>query len=575
MIYTNAIRMSFKKTFFTSLSLFTVLLLGVATAGIVFLYSSFPIFAATIATSVTVGNSAPTFTAGPAESVASTATNPTNVGSAVTFEATATDSNNESYYFIVCKTNAVTPGSEGGAPSCGGGSWCVSTVTSSGQEATCDYTAQSGDDEVNAWYGFVCDNNATSSSCSTAAQGSGDSASPFEVNHAPSFTAVSNDGPKNPGETVTWTTTASDADESGVSDTVKLIVCKTAGISGGDCDGGASDRWCVSSAGASNPSCGYELPTPTPDDSYDAYVYVVDNHDFAASGGVQASNDAYTVNNVAPVVSSVVLNGDAAIDLTSNTTTEVLVTATITDNNSCAAGEIDSVVAHVYRSAVTAANCGDGGDANDNNCYPVVTCTVVGGTCSGTTDASANYTCSVDMQYFADPTDADTPYTAQNWLATVVATDDDAQTDATETSAGVEVNSLTAMSITSSIAYGSLDVGQKNDPLDKTTTITATGNVGLDQELSGTDMESPEENTIGVQYQRYALASSTAYASGTSLSTTATEVTINVLKTISASSPASKNTWWGIEIPSGTLPGTYSGENTITALKSDSGNWYE
>ncbi len=73
--------------------------------------------AETVNTSVTVGNSSPTFTAGPAESTTSDGTTPTNEGSNVTFQATATDSNAEDYYFAVCKTNTVTPGTSGAAPS--------------------------------------------------------------------------------------------------------------------------------------------------------------------------------------------------------------------------------------------------------------------------------------------------------------------------------------------------------------------------------------------------------------------------------------------------------------------------
>jgi hypothetical protein len=108
--------------------------------------------------------------------------------------------------------------------------------------------------------------------------------------------------------------------------------------------------------------------------------------------------------------------------------------------------------------------------------------------------------------------------------------------------------------------------------LDKTTTITATGNVGLDEELSGTDMTSGG-NTIGVAYQKYALAGSTAYASGTALSTSGTEAELNCLKTTVSGTPATKNTWWGLEIPAGTVSGSYSGTNTIIAIKGETANW--
>ena len=46
-------------------------------------------------TSAQVQNVVPSFTAGPAESTASTATAPTNVGGNITFQATATDANSD------------------------------------------------------------------------------------------------------------------------------------------------------------------------------------------------------------------------------------------------------------------------------------------------------------------------------------------------------------------------------------------------------------------------------------------------------------------------------------------------
>ena len=171
-----------------------------------------------------------------------------------------------------------------------------------------------------------------------------------------------------------------------------------------------------------------------------------------------------------------------------------------------------------------------------------------------------------------------TLYPTENWLDTIKAIDNNSASGYTTVGAGVEVNSLTAFDITSSLAFGNLGAGQSNDPLDKTVTTTATGNVGLDQEHSGsanmcTDYPACSGGTpIGVAYQKYSLASSTAYASATALSTTPAEVELNVPKPISAT-PVTKNTWWGILIPTGTQPGTYSGVNTITAVKGETANW--
>lgn len=530
------------------------------------------VFADTATTSVTVGNSAPSFDVAPAEDTASVSTSPTNAGTDVTFDATGNDSNGDSYYLAICKTDAVTA-VNGGAPTCDGGSWCVSTATADETEASCSYTTLDSDDESNDWYAFVCDGDSSSASCSSSSQGSGDSGSPFKVNHRPTFDTISNDGPQDPGGTVTWSTNASttDSDTDGTADTVKLVVCKTAGVSGVDCDGGESDRWCQSSLVSDTPSCTYDVPTPTADQSYDAYVYLFDNHDFGADTN-QGSSSNYTVNNVAPTVSSVALNGGSAMDLTENTTTSVTITGTVTDNNAC--GDVASVETSLYRSGVGWTSCDNDAEDDDNSCYAQVSCSVVGSgnTCDGSSDASADYTCSVSVQYHADPTDTNTVYEAENWLSTVKATDDDASTGNAEVSSGVQMNSLTALDITSTISYGTLGPGEAIDPLDQTANVTATGNVGLDVELSGTDMTS-NGDSIAVTQQKYALAASTAYADGTTLSTTETEAELNCSKTTDSVSPANKDTYWGIEIPADTPSGDYSGSDTFGAVKGETVDW--
>ena len=273
------------------------------------------------------------------------------------------------------------------------------------------------------------------------------------------------------------------------------------------------------------------------------------------------------------MVNAVTVNGGSAITLAEGQTTTVKLTATVTDNNAC--GDIASVSSYLYRSAITYANCNGDEDDNNNNCYANVSCSVVGSgnTCDGSTDASADYECDVSVQYHADSTVADTQYPAQDWLDTLYAADE-ALNDNTEVAAGVEMNTTTALDVTASINYGNLNVGQSNDPLDKITVVTATGNVGLDEELKGTDMSGDPTGTITVGYQKYALAGSTAYASGTSLTTEdVLQSSFDCDKTTDHTSPATKNTWWGLEIPTGTTFGTYSGSNTVTAAMDDSANW--
>jgi hypothetical protein len=526
------------------------------------------IFAESVTTSVIVGNSAPGFTIAPSETVASTTTSPTNVGSTVTFTATGTDGNGDNYYLAICKTDAISANSQA-VPTCTGGNWCISTSTTSASEASCGYGTVNGAAESNAWFAFVCDYS-TASTCSVSSQGAGDSGSPFEVNHAPSFTAIGNTSPLNPGSTQTWTTSVGTSDVD-TDDTVKLVICKTTGISGSTCDGGASDTWCSSNLGDSSPNCNIGISIPTADTSYNAYAYVFDMHSFAASGANQGVGASYVVNNVAPVISAISVNGGSSITLNEGDTAPVVLGATITDNNGCT--DLSTVTSDIYRSGVGNSNCDVGGDANNNNCYPALSCSVAGGNaCDGATDPSASYQCTTNLKNYADPTDSNTTYDGQTWKDTFHAIDNNSASDTLEIGTGVVLNSLLAMDIGSSLAYGNVSTGQTVDPLSKLTVITATGNVGLDQELSGTNMDDGSTHTIAVGYQKYALSASTAYAVGTTLTTSATEAELNCTKTTSDIG-STKPTFWGISIPQGTFAGTYSGTNTITAVKGEYAQW--
>ena len=111
-------------------------------------------------------NNAPTISSGPAENPASTSTSPTNVGSDVTFQATAIDGDGDNYYLAICKTNAITANNNA-PPTCTGGSWCVSGSTASASQASCATTTLAAWDTSNPWYAFVCDYHASDSKCSS------------------------------------------------------------------------------------------------------------------------------------------------------------------------------------------------------------------------------------------------------------------------------------------------------------------------------------------------------------------------------------------------------------------------
>ena len=249
--------------------------------------------------------SAPSFASGPADGASSSAS-PTNVGSDVTFSATGTDSQSDDYYLAICKTDSITA-TNSAAPTCGGGNWCVSSAISSGSEASCTYTAQAGDLESNDWYAFVCDHD-TSSSCSSSFQGSGDDASPFKVNHVPTFTTVADSpDPASLGASLTFSATASDSDTDGSADTVTLYICKADDFAAGAC--GAEGEWCHSAASDSNPSCSYTAQAGDGDTSHDYYAYIIDNHSLeSADLGAVTS---FTTDVTAPTVDTFFPAGNA------------------------------------------------------------------------------------------------------------------------------------------------------------------------------------------------------------------------------------------------------------------------
>jgi len=526
---------------------------------------SYTVVADSISTQVTVANAAPNFTAGPAEDPASDSTTPINVGNLVTFKATASDSNGDSYRLAICKTNAITPNGTS-APTCDGGSWCVSSATASTVEASCTYTAQSGDVESNAWYAFVCDST-TGSTCSSASQGTGSAGTPFEVNHNPAFTAMDSTS-ADPGGTITFTATASDADVSGAADTVLLVVCSAAGATASGCTNPAN-QLCISTSVAANPTCDYAVPAVRQSGNTTYYSYVFDSHNLAATNN-PFPGKSYTVNNVAPTVSNVVVNGAADITLTAGTTTNVTVTGTVTDANSCQ--NLSSVKTSVYRSGTGYSACDTAPELNYNYCYSLVTCSVSGGSCTGATDAAADYSCTVTMQYHADPTDAVTVYSAETWLGTILATDSGSLTGTAEASTPIEVASLTALSLDALISYGNVGLGEDTGATNSTTTVTAIGNVGLDTDVSGTTMTNGTD-TIPIANQKYSTSTFTYSLGGTALSGTPTEVELNVQKTTAIASPATKLMYWGIAIPGGISPGTYTGTNNITAVKGETAGW--
>lgn len=265
--------------------------------------------------------------------------------------------------------------------------------------------------------------------------------------------------------------------------------------------------------------------------------------------------------NSAPTVSSVEVNNSTAITLNEGTSKTVTVITTVTDADGCS--DISSVVADFYmQTAVGATACDSAGEANDNQCYPRVTCSVVGGTCGGGGDTSADYTCNFNVWYVARPTDVGSPDAGDTWEAKVTVDDGEATGTGTDTE---EINTLQALNVTSSINYGNLDPNTDTGSSNATTTVSNTGNAAIDVEVSGTAMTF-SSFSIAVSNQKYDV-SSVAYSSlSFTLSGTPTQRELDLAKPTATSTPVTDDLFWGLFVPLSTPSGTYNGTNTFTAV---------
>jgi len=527
-------------------------------------------------TSVEVGNTVPTVTGGqePHESPTSATSTPANVGDPVTFKATASDANGDDWKLLICSGNTVT------GINCDATTFCTSDFASSTAEATCSRTALVGDNETVAWYGFACD----TVGCSAESHKTDDSGPPFHVNHRPAFTVFNDDSPKNPNVTVAWSTTASDSD-SGEPDTVTLYVCKTNSFSTST---GCAVEWCNSGPSASNPTC--NTTTPRPDGDYDSYGFVKDSHNFAASGGAQGTNSTMTVSNIAPSITATSINlldtdgsGNLMLLDEQAETPNFKVTFTVTDDNSCittsSAAEITSALINVRMSEKIQTACDETGEYNANDCYPdayatwnpVCAASTTVNDCTGNTDTDVGWACTFPLQYHADPTVANTPKAAYNWVAAVKATDDDSANtgliDSTTYSNAMDKFMSYDLASTT-LAYGS--VSPNADSLEKTTTVEATGNVGLDENLLGTQLcnDYPGcagSDDIAIAQQNYSTSTPITWggAGAVALSAILTEAELNCLKTTITGTPETKDTSWMLRVPLGQAVDSYTGSNTI------------
>jgi|GEM_PF-1398850 len=307
------------------------------------------------------------------------------------------------------------------------------------------------------------------------------------------------------------------------------------------------------------------------DNHSNGYFQYVTPYDNDASNGaaqpiqqqncVDGGNNLGWLFNVLPVASSVLIDGVATdVILTEGTTHNVVCAGTVTDLNGYA--DITSVTAKLYRSGV-GAGAGDN-NANhytltgDSNCIP-----------SGGSENTETYTCTFPVYFYADPTDDTSSYPTENWVCQMTPTDTvGAGTADTDT---IEMDSLTAHDVTTSIVYGSLALGADTGTSDTTTTITNTGNRSIDIQVGGYGSVSDDGKalvcaigSVTVTNERYSTTEGVSYTSKTTLPSDASPntVTVDIPQGVSSTGVI----YWGMGLPSSGVGSSCAGKVVFTAV---------
>lgn len=279
------------------------------------------------------------------------------------------------------------------------------------------------------------------------------------------------------------------------------------------------------------------------------------------------ASTSVSVGNSAPVTSAATFNGGSNVTLTENTLVHATGTVTVSDSNGCST--ITGVTAkfHIASSSSGGSTCTYDG----NTCYTsVCVATTTGNTCTGGGDTSAQYDCGFAIWYNATPTDSGT-WATSIWSFAATSTDGTASHVATNTAQTIEVTTLNALNVTASIAFGSVPANSDTGSTNQTTTVTVTGNNALDTQVSGdlmcTDYPTCTGGKLNPSQQEYSLNSFT-YGAGTDLAATTSPATVETVlaKPTSTTSPVTDDILWGIGIPNGQTTGSYTGQNTFTAV---------
>ncbi len=278
----------------------------------------------------------------------------------------------------------------------------------------------------------------------------------------------------------------------------------------------------------------------------------------------------YSVGNP-PSVDSVVIatasggQSAAAIDLAEATSTNVYIRGTASDPDGCS--QIDGVASpsvwavSFYRTDVTGShNC----SANNANCYhDTEEASDLSGCIEGE-DTDLSYEMDIPVQFYADATDTGSSpdRAATTWTAYVQVTDDDG--NSANGSATVEMNTLKALSVTTTVAYGTLSLGGQS--AEKTVTIRNTGNDNdLDPTIKDAAGWTCSSGSFGAGNVHWNTVGGQGYAAGTAVTGSNTDLNNLSIAKQTSETQSTKDIYLMLQIPATGVGGACSSTLTFTA----------
>lgn len=281
-----------------------------------------------------------------------------------------------------------------------------------------------------------------------------------------------------------------------------------------------------------------------------------DNTNFTYT--IYATTTIESAGNSLPVASAVSIDsGVSDIILIESTTKSVSCAGTVTDNDGF--GEISAVGAFLYRS-------GAGTSTPDNNNYKYSLygdseCVPSNG--SGTTE---DYTCAFSVYFYAHPTDGSSPWSGENWVCEMWP--EDTTATGTPDTDNIEMDTLWALDVSSSINYSTVNPGSDTGPTNQTVTVTNTGNADMDPQLGGDYLIDIGDVANWILHSQQQCAGvGFTYGAGTPLAASTSPVTLDLTLPLpqSTTTPITDTIYWGIGAPVGKPAVTYNGTNYFTA----------